>query len=325
MLNVLLRREYLRFVWARPSLRLAMLALLFAASACTTTPEEEDAADDSSSAELKVAIVVSQRAPVFDDVAEQLQRVLGKRAVRYYLTGKSAADSELARTLMASDRQQVVAIGLPAALWSKQLQNRQIVFCQVFNYRQYKLVSDSRKGVSSVPPADQLFGKWKALSPSLRRVVTITGPYHKHLVAAAKAAAAKQGIGLDHIVVRSDKEFRYTFKNRVVNYQGVWLLPDNRILSRSAMHEVMSYSVRNGKQVAVFNPQLLAIGGLISAEPKPEDVANQVIRRLRQANAKTGIPGPDVTALGQTRFQINTVLARQLGLKSVNTNAGNGV
>jgi hypothetical protein len=77
--------------------------------------------------------------------------------------------------------------------------------------------------------------------------------------------------------------------------------------------------------VAVFNPQLLAIGGLISAEPKPEDVANQVIRRLRQANTKTGIPGPDVTALGQTRFQINTVLARQLGLKSVNANAGNGV
>ena len=272
------KRKMWRMLPACPQKWLTAAVALFMLSACTTAPPE---APRQARSPQKVAIVVSQRAAVFDDVAEQLQQELAGNATRYYLTGKNAADNELAKAVTESSATQVVVIGLPAALWSNQIQRKQIVFCQVFNHQQYRLVSEWRKGVSSVPPAEQLFTKWKTLSPSLRRVVTITGPMHKSLIAHAKNAAAKEGIRLDHMVVRSDKEFRYTFKNRVGKYQGIWLLPDNRVLSRSTMREVMSYSIRHGKQVAVFNPQLLSIGGLISAEPVPEDVAVRVLDRLK--------------------------------------------
>jgi ABC-type uncharacterized transport system substrate-binding protein len=303
-------------------MRLAIAGTLIIISACTTKPAE---APRQVAPPQRVAIVVSHRTSVFDDVAEQLQQELAGNGTRYYLSGKSAADKELARIVAESPATQVVAIGLPAAQWSKQLEQKQVVFCQVFNHQQYELVSEWRKGVSSVPPAEQLFEKWKSLAPSLRHVVTITGPTHKNLIADAKQAAAGQGVRLAHIVVRSDKEFRYTIKNRVGKYQGIWLLPDNRVLSRSTMREVMSYSVRHGKQVAVFNPQLLSIGGLISAEPVPEDVAARVLDRLRAARRGAGIPGPAMTPLGKTRFQINKVLARQLGLTPDRASTGNGV
>ncbi|MCG6975520.1 MAG: hypothetical protein LJE56_03825 [Acidiferrobacterales bacterium] len=315
------KRKMWRMLPACPQKWLTAAVALFMLSACTTAPPE---APRQARSPQKVAIVVSQRAAVFDDVAEQLQQELAGNATRYYLTGKNAADNELAKAVTESSATQVVVIGLPAALWSNQIQRKQIVFCQVFNHQQYRLVSEWRKGVSSVPPAEQLFTKWKTLSPSLRRVVTITGPMHKSLIAHAKNAAAKEGIRLDHMVVRSDKEFRYTFKNRVGKYQGIWLLPDNRVLSRSTMREVMSYSIRHGKQVAVFNPQLLSIGGLISAEPVPEDVAVRVLDRLRKARPGAAIPGPGVVPLGKTRFQINKVLVRQLGLTPSRTPTGNG-
>jgi hypothetical protein len=157
----------------------------------------------------------------------------------------------------------------------------------------------------------------KKLSPGLRRVIVITGSFHENLIWKLQVAATSYGIRLDHVVVGSDKEFVYKYKGMARRYQGIWLLPDNRVLSRRAMREVMSYSVRHGKQAMVFSPPLLSIGGLISAEPRPGDVAEQVLNRLHSIASDADIPGPDVTELTRTRFKVNNVVARQIGLKPV--------
>lgn len=77
----------------------------------------------------------------------------------------------------------------------------------------------------------------------------------------------------------------------------------------------MSYSVRHGKQVVVLSPQLLSIGGLLNAEPRPGDVAKQVLNRLRSIANDAEIPGPDVTKLTRIRFKANSVVVRPFGLK----------
>lgn len=79
----------------------------------------------------------------------------------------------------------------------------------------------------------------------------------------------------------------------------------------------MSYSVRHGKQAMIFSPQLLSIGGLISAEPRPDDAAKQVLNRLHSITNDAEIPGPDVTELTGTRFKANTVVVRPFGLKQI--------
>lgn len=297
--------------WRRVSGRLVCVAVLAAQlllTGCQFGPGRKPLSDTS------VAIISSSKAKIFSDVVTSLKTKVGKRTRVYYLTGNTAKDQSVIRRVNASDRNQVVTIGLRASRLGKQLVDKQIVFCQVFNYRQFGLVAPFRKGVSAVPPPDQLFRRWKRLAPGLKSVLVITGPTHRQFIKDAQLVARRHGVRLKHFVVRSDKEFVYTFKQNAMKYQGLWLLPDNRVLSRKAIHSVLSFSVKNGKQVLVFVPQLLQIGGLISAVASADDVANQVIRRLQDGAGQQELPGPAVTHLTRVDFKINYVLARQFGL-----------
>jgi len=289
------------------ALRILVLLVLASLAACQIAPRGE-------SQVLSVAVVSSSKAESFKQVADRLKAKLGDRARLYTLQGNTESDQQLLQRLNGSARRQVIVIGLKASRWSKHLVGKQVVFCQVFNYRQYGLVAPNRKGVSAVPPPDQLFRKWKRLSPKLRSVLAITGPLHRAMLRQARHDARRHGVQLKHMVVRSDKEFVYTYKQNVDKYHGLWLLPDNRVLSRKAMHDVMSYSVKHGKQVMVFSPQLLQIGGLVSVSAIADDVAEQVYRRLQDGVGEPNIPGPAVTHLTRADIRINHVVARQLGL-----------
>lgn len=269
-----------------------------------------------------VPVLYGAEAPVFGAIAMSLKRKLGSAATLYPLSRDPVQEQQQLRRIQERSPGQVVAIGLRAMRWSKALEGRQVVFCEIFDYSRAGLVTAKIKGVSLIPPPEQLFARWRALSPSLRRVLVISGPgLEKQLLAARKAARAN-GVQLVHRVVRTDKEYVYAYKRAGSRYQGLWLLPDNRVLSRSAILNVMTYSVRHGKQVAVFSPELLQLGGLISAQAVPEDVADQVIRRLQSGAGRNELPGPAVVDLTRSEFRINRELAQQLGLVIPNGTGG---
>jgi len=297
--------------WIRLGGQLAwttVLATQLLLSGCQSTTPKIPLSDTS------VAIISSNKTRVFKEVALGLKNKLGEKTQIYYLTGNAKIDRRVIQQLNASDRKQVVTIGLGASRLGKQLVSKQVVFSQVFNYRQYGLVTPFRKGVAAVPPSGQLFRKWKQLDPNLKTVLSITGRLHGQMIKNARLEARRYGIRLKHLVVRTDKEFVYTYKQNVGKYQGLWLLPDNRVLSRKAIRDVMSFSIKNGIQVMVFSPQLLQIGGLVSATAVSSDVVEQVYRRLQDGSGQLELPGPAVTALTRVDFKVNAIVARQLGL-----------
>jgi ABC-type uncharacterized transport system substrate-binding protein len=184
------------------------------------------------------------------------------------------------KKIQSSDIPLVVSIGLPAARVARGLSGKRVVFCQVFNYEDTDLVTSWMIGVAATPPVNEQFRVWKQLSPRLKRVGVITGKSLRGLMEEAQAAARENGLELVHVEVRSDKETLYAYKQLVPKIQGLWLVPDNRVLSREVIRDVMAHSVREGKQVAVFSHQLLALGGLVSAESGYADIAEQVLERL---------------------------------------------
>jgi len=261
-----------------------------------------------------VAILVSRDIPAYTGVSSKLAAQLGDRAEIYTLDGKPATMTAAVNKIQRSERDQVVAVGLQAAKAARRLSGKQVIFSQVFNYEDNGLVTPWMKGVSMIPDLRSQFRAWKALDPGLRKVGVITGKNKQDVIARARDAARPHDIEVIHRVVGSDKEMLYTFKRLAPEIDGLWLLPDNRVLSREVIRSIMSYSVKQGKGVVVFSPQLLKVGGLMSVTSRGTDIAAQVLARLQQAQGQPDVPGPQVAALSKARIQINLAMARRLGL-----------
>lgn len=261
-----------------------------------------------------VAIILSSDIPAYQGVADELEKRLKGRAEVYSLKGRADMAGKVIGMVKSSGREQVVAIGLGAALAAKELPDRQIVFCQVFNYAEHQLLGPNSKGVSLLPGLNKTFAAWRALSPNLADVGVISGGGFDAMLELASAAASEQGIRLHHVSVGSDKEYQYAYKQMADEVQGYWLLPDNRVLSRGILRDVMTFSVRNGKQVLVFSDELLKLGGLLSASSIETDIARKVLERLAQAAHKGKIPGADITPLDEAVLRVNAVMAQRLNL-----------
>jgi ABC-type uncharacterized transport system substrate-binding protein len=262
-----------------------------------------------------IAVLVSGEELAFQAVVRELVRQAGP-GVQVHSVGDSASGrAALVRRLDSPEISQVIAVGLPAARVARRLSDKRVVFCQVFNYQEAGLVSPTMKGVSAIPPLGEPFRMWKEIDPRLTRIGAITGPQLTGLVREARVAARAAGIELEHVEVRSDKETLYAFQRLLPRIQGLWLVPDNRVLSAAVIRDVLSLAVREGRQVLGFRHELLALGALLSAESDPADVAAQALARARARPAGSAVPGAAVTALTRADVRINRVVLHSLGLQ----------
>ncbi len=268
-----------------------------------------------------IAVILSDNSPAFVGVQRELGKKFPQRIVTYTL-GDETAYSTVQKKIQSSDLPVIVAIGLPAARLAQGFSGKKVIFCQVFNYEDAELVTPWMKGVSATAPVGEQFRIWKSLYPKLTSVGVITGKNLQGLMKEMQAVAKENQIRLDHVEVRSDKEMIYAYKQLSPKIQGLWLVPDNRVLSNDVIRDIMAHSVKEGKQVAVFGRELLGLGGLISAETSYADIAEQVLSRVRQAQEASGVPGAPVIPLTRTVIRINTVMAKRLNLKIPGTLRG---
>jgi hypothetical protein len=263
-----------------------------------------------------VVILVSDKIPAYQQVADEVAKRIPNRSSVLYLSPGADARKQRQALYQDSAYQQFVAIGLAAAKEARAKAGKEdeIVFCQVFNYQDFDLVSPRSKGVGALPGSFSMFASWRKLSPTLKQVGVITGPGLEDVINSASLEAARLDIELIHKVVASDKEVLFEYKQMAPGVQGLWLMPDNRVLSGRIIKEMMSYSVRNGKQVVVFNDSLLRLGGLLSLSSSKKEIAEKVVKRLDEAYRGKDVPGPDLLPLEDGDLRINTVVAKRYRL-----------
>lgn len=307
--------------------RLLVLLTLFVLQACAqpqaqlpmAEPEQKPAAPVIPPKQvlppMKVVILVSEDIPAYSEVAKALVKQLGHRATTYYLTGSQLENIRLVSQFKNEDHTQIVSIGLNAAIATKTLKDKQVIFCQVFNHQDYALLTSRHKGVGMLPSLPKTFSTWRAISPATTDIGVISGPGFDDVIQTARNAARTHGFTLHHKTVNSDKEYQNAYKNMGKSVQGYWLLPDNRVLSEHVLRDIITYSVRNSKQVVVFSEELLKLGGLFSISSDYQDITQQVLERLEQAATTEMVPGPDIVYLDKLNLRINSVMANNLGLK----------
>ncbi len=301
--------------YSRFGLGIALL-LLVASCARMSTPPIAQTPAPRPPAPPGLIVLQSDESRAYADVTQAIAaRWKGKVDV-YQLNPYLEIDDETLANVQSSTKQVVVAVGLPAARHARRLTGKKVVFCQVFNYEQAKLVTPWMKGVSALPPVGEQFRAWKNLSPDLTAVSVITGKGLQGLVREAAAAAKDNGIALRHIEVNSDLELRYAFERTSPEIRALWLIPDNRVLSRNVLRDVLTLGQQRKAQVLVFNEQLLPLGGVLSVDSNADDIAEQVLARVTQASRGEVVPGPDVTPLTKLNVRFNPTLIKRLGLGS---------
>jgi ABC-type uncharacterized transport system substrate-binding protein len=210
-----------------------------------------------------------------------------------------------------------IAIGLNAARFARaNLRAQPLVFCQIFNYAEL-LDGAGVWGVESMPPLALQFSSWKALDASLHRVALIVGGAQQALVEQATRAAERAGIELLHVVSSSDRETLYLFKRLAPQVDGLWLFPDNRILSPNVIQELLGYALSHEVGALVFNDALLPWGALLSVSNTPASIARAVrgVTDRVVAGSTQGLAA--VSPLTELEVTVNEGAASRLGVTFV--------
>lgn len=269
----------------------------------------------------RVAIVLSDRKPAYENIAIELGELLEDYSV-YDLTDKSLTPRAVFSNIADFDAGIVIAIGLRAATVANSYSQVPVVFCQVFNVADIDLNSDNLKGVAALPPLAMQIAAWQDLNPGLSNVGAILGNGHEGLIDEASRAADSAGLTLHYRIARSDRETLYIFNRLTPDIDGFWLFPDNRILSPPVLRQMLSYASRHRVQVAVFNPALLDFGAALSATSVDSDIAKTVVSVARRVMRGEGDSIPTLTPLNDIEVQTNNDV---LSKPEVAAAAGDGV
>ncbi len=261
-----------------------------------------------------VAVVLTDRMPAYSDVANALGQYLKNYEV-YDLGDHSRTPKEAFAAIAESGASAVVAVGMPAAMAAKRFSTVPVVFSQVFNFNDSDLLSDSVKGVAVLPPIELQIEAWRALNPGLRNVGAIIGAGHDDLIAEADNAMSEKGIKFHYAIAGSDRETLYLFNRLTRDIDGFLLFPDNRILSRSVLDEMLAYASQHRVQVAVFNDSLLSHGALFSASSVPADIASTIVEVIDSFLNEKSQSIPPVSSLSDIVIKTNPDLVQTFGLE----------
>lgn len=261
---------------------------------------------------LNVAIIISRDIEKHHQLSDEIGRLITFNEgtfTPFYLYQQGAA--EVILQIKHTHYQQVVAIGLDAAKAAKMLQQIPVVFCQIYNYQDYNLVAPHFKGVSLIPAVDQQFKAWKETMPALKRVGVIVGDGKQAFIEDATQKAAAHGITLISRTVNNDKAMWEAFRRLLPQVEGFWLLPDNRILSRRTLRNMVGYSIKHTTPLFTVNGLLLEAGAMLSATQVDSDIAEKVVTRLLASIPDNTIPGADITPLEWAHISFNRTIIKQ--------------
>ena len=136
----------------------------------------------------------------------------------------------------------------------------------------------------------------------------------RYLMESAQLAAESANVTIRYATSDSDRETLYQFKRLAPQIDGLWLIPDDKILSPTMLRELLSYAASHGVRVCVFSDALLPLGALMSASPTTGDVARTVRRVLESMIVGDTKSVPALTPLTELAIRINEQVAGRFGL-----------
>ncbi len=105
-------------------------------------------------------------------------------------------------------------------------------------------------------------------------------------------------------VTQSDQETLYFFRRMIRDIDGFWLFPDNRILSRRVLQQMLEEAGRQRVPVNVPSESMLSLGAMVSMTSQAHDIAAAIVRVVRAIQQGELDDIPPITALSE--IQVTT-------------------
>jgi ABC-type uncharacterized transport system substrate-binding protein len=266
---------------------------------------------------LRDVAILYHSASGYADIAAQLKGLLPSETYRVTMADVQSENSQKAlETLRRNPRVFTVAIGLPAARFARDELKGPVLFAGVFNYQELFVTGRAVRGVAVMPPLDLQVQDWRRLDPKVRRVGLIVSQSHTDLISQAELAARMTTVSVKSEISGSDRETLYLFKRMASQIDGLWLVPDDQILSPGILHDLLEYAVSHGVRVCVFSDALLDWGALMSVSPTSADTARTLRRLLERMMAGGANVVPPLTTTSELVVHLNSQIAGRLGLSS---------
>jgi hypothetical protein len=114
-------------------------------------------------------------------------------------------------------------------------------------------------------------------------------------------------------VTGTDKETLLEFQRILPDIDGYWMFPDNRVLSSSAIREIMSLARRSLIGVLANDPRFHQIGALISAAHDTREIAEHAYAILDAGRDSSTFSSAGMSPLENCVITIRADVAAQLG------------
>jgi len=252
-----------------------------------------------------VTILVSGSQTAYSDVARALLEHYDDAAV-FDLGADGVAPVSVLNRVNDRGTSAVVAVGLRAARAAVAMADAPVVVSQVFNYREYPLLTDRSRAVAAYAPLELQLAEWRAVDPAIERVGLIIGAGHDELISEARTAAALHGVELLVHVSGSDQETVYAFRRMSRDIDGFWLFPDNRVLSARSLAQMAEIAERQSVRIAVQNDGLLAMGAALSLSSVASDIADVIAGIIARIQAGDLSSVPPLSPLREVRVSTAT-------------------
>lgn len=260
-----------------------------------------------------VVLLLSDSKPSVTVVAREFAAQYKGKIETYNLNADRGKVAGIVSAIRGLEQRQVVAIGLLAAQTArKYLSSKQVVFCQVLTPDEFDLFTPWMTGVGAIPPPGPQFRAWKQLNPNLQRIGVIASDNLSGLLQEAQLAARHNGLELIVVEAASDREVMPALNRLAGKIQGLWLVPDSRVLSHGVILRTLSLSIKQNIQVLAFSPALLKEGALLSGTQDPGEIARLVIHSLNQPEAAQQA---GLVPLSSVKLNANAKAAERFGLQ----------
>ena len=265
-----------------------------------------------------VAVLLSERAGAYAELADALRRELGDAAEL-----RSHALSEV-DTLIASRPRVAVAVGTQAC--ASLAANAALstastgVLCTLVPRSSFERIAETSgergKALAAIvldQPIPRQLNLLRAAFPERRHVAALLGPESAALGGALAAAAAQQGLRLSTARVASSDDIHEGLQRVLAEGEVLLALPDSAVFNASTIQNILRTALQRRAPLVAFSPAYVRAGAVLALYSTPEQLgaqAGQAVRARLAGRALARVLPPR-----QFQVSINPHVARALGLR----------